>query len=352
MQLHSPKPPIAPLKLPFPRSWGDSVAGSSTSSLSSSRSKGRSFKISRGRDDRFHLTSDSQSIEIHLTPWTFIRDYHGMARMENIREVGRGHVDLHGASVSVPVCTEVLIASKRSCLRLFSATGTLLDGPEFNPRNSSEGQYSCLLAGPCVYAPTVMDLIVTKVRHMELHLPYERSFVGIQPIRLSLYTDSEKTDMVESIPLGSGGNSVIIKRGLHQFEDLQLPEDVMTIEGRAFRFRCKDEATLWKVAIEDSLGSSQERWEELIKGHDHPGHIPKGYRGQYARLRSQVSQLLAEPEEGASTSCESTMLEKSLVSIEYLIERLSECKCRRAVDFAKEDTLLETRQLLKSMIKK
>ena len=348
MQLHSPKPPIVPLNLPFRHPCADENSGISGSTASFGRRTTCTFTISKCSDKPLYLSSDAQTTELQLSPWTFVRDHRGTARVENGFGAGVSHVDLFGASVSSPVCQEIQMSSRRLCDSLLSDAGVLFDGPEFYPPASGKGGFVGFMGGCCLYAALVKDDFTTGVRYIEIQLPSEKRLLDSEPARLAIFSDPQKLDLVELIPLGLSGNKSAVRRGLVHSDEITIPEDVFTINGHAFRFRCVDEATLWKVAIEDCTSCSAARYSELL--HPGEGRVPKGYRGQHSRLRARLSQSLREQEEVIRS--ETLILEKSLASIDYLMQQLGECKCRRAVNFSQEDTLLETRELLRSKIRK
>ncbi|TEB18272.1 hypothetical protein C9890_0433 [Perkinsus sp. BL_2016] len=290
MQLHSPKPPIVPLNLPFRHPCTDESSGISGSTASFGRRTTRTFTISKGTDERLYLSSDAQTTELQLSPWTFVRDHRGIARVENVLGAGIAHVDLFGASVSSPVCQEIQMSSRRLCDSLLYDAGVLLDGPAFHPPGSVKGGFVSFMGGCCLYAALVKDDFTTGVRYIEIQLPSEKRLLGCEPVRLAIFSDPQKSELVELLPLGLSGNKSVVRRGLVQSDETGIPEEVITINGHAFRFRCVDEATLWKVAIEDCTSCSIARFNELL--HPGEGRVPKGYRGQHSHLRARLSQSL------------------------------------------------------------
>ena len=301
------------------------------------------FHLQEGSGGQWFLKSEHRTVELFLNPLSFGHGVHNNVRFESVLKLNSHHLNLNTVSLNAPICEEITNRINSICVDLFSKGSTGDHPPAFTSSRSESGQFITVLSGFAIYARNG-NLIVApaevnvKLRYMELQVPCDAHRVGIEPTRLLVYDDSSKLELLDVIALGYGENRASVQRGFHRSESSQLPTEVVSIDSHALRFRCKEEASLWRVAFEDCIGCSRERWKELL---ELEGSAPRGYRTQYNRLKDILS----------SASCQSNMnelnvYERCLECIEYFQRRLGECQCRRSVDFSKEDLILETRQLL------
>lgn len=177
---------------------------------------------------------------------------------------------------------------------------------------------------------------------IELQIPPERERMKVHPCRVAVYADESRSELVDVVIVGCPGNRAQARVEVFRAGTMPPETDILNIGGSWFRFRCKQEADLWRVAIDDVLGADEIRWNELVDGES--PNPPRGYRGHLSRLRDAIQGPLAKRE----TNIE--LLRDCLWCIDYMKKRLDKCRCSASVDLQTDDLLYETRsQLIKRL---
>jgi hypothetical protein len=179
---------------------------------------------------------------------------------------------------------------------------------------------------------------------IELQIPTERERMKFHPSRMAVYADESRTELVDVVIVGCPGNRSQARVEVSRTGTIPSEMDTLNIGGSCFRFRLKQEADLWRVAIDDVLGADAIRWNELVDVES--PNPPRGYRGHLSRLREAIQ----APPPAKSESNNIELLRDCLWCIDYMKKRLDKCKCSASVDLQTEDLLYETRlQLIKRL---
>ena len=300
---------------------------------------------------KLFVSSKLGKMDLYLTQWSLLRDLHGYIRIESL--CGNFEpVILSGISLNSTVCEDIRRSISQASLDVFASCGVLRRGPQFSPTVLGPRGFISFLVGWCLHvntrcAKTCTSSETAKAQYLELQMPKYKALLQCEPVRLGVYADSLKSELIAVIPLGLRGNRSRSSVGAADDHTTEIPSDIIMVEGHALRFRCKEEATFWKVAIEDCITCSLERWEELFGSPHDSGRIPRGYRGQYERLSSVIAGLSDQTD----FPPDEDILGKCLTCIEYLSQRVAGCRCQKSIELGKEDLLLETRDLLRAKLK-
>jgi hypothetical protein len=138
-----------------------------------------------------------------------------------------------------------------------------ISGPPHFPRASAPSGSVVLLAGP------VFMREGGSMSFMELHIPSSYSRTEFEITYLAIYNDSDCLDLIQSIPSGVRRNHVTPTSS----------RSILRISKHELHFRSSSECQLWRVAIEEVLECSADRYMELIGPRD-PSRPPRGYRTQ------------------------------------------------------------------------
>lgn len=297
-------------------------------------------EVSRKSLTEWILKTDHRTIELFLNPLSFGYMTNHTIRLDKSVRKSATHLNLPNVWAFSHLVEDIRVSVDQLTRDLFLSASVNTDLPAFSSPETRQRPFISVLAGPAIYIRSGNSVhcpgdLRWDVRHIEVQVTCDESRVGFEPAQLAVFEDSSKLELLELLPLGTGENRSRIHRGLSCLDSHQLPVEVVSVEQHAFRFRCKEEASLWKVAMEDAVGCSRARWKELVDLS--PNQIPRGYRSQYSRLKALLS---------AATLTDANVWEKCLECIEYFQKRLSECHCRKSVDINKEDLVVDTRQLI------
>ena len=298
-------------------------------------------EVSRKSSTEWILKTDHRTIELCLNPLSFGYITNRTIRLEKSGRMSSTHLNLPNVGAFSNVVEDIRISADQLTRDLFLSASVSTDLPAFSSFETRQSRFVSVLSGPAIYIRSGNSVqcpgdLRWDVRHIEVQVTSDESRVGIEPARLAVFEDSSKLDLLEILPLGTGENRSRIQRGLTCSDSHQLPLEVVSVEQHALRFRCKDEASLWKVAMEDAASCSRARWRELVDLSPNR-QIPRGYRTQYSRLKALLS---------VATLTDANVWEKCLECIDYFQKRFTECHCRKSVDINKEDLLVDTRQLI------
>ena len=231
-------------------------------------------------------------------------------------------------------------------IHLDSANGT----PPLFPRYPGlRGETVIVLSGPAIYMrSTKRNDSHPGVCDIELEVPSHFIRFGVELSRICVFS-SGRDELIDVVPLGTRRNRVTVFTGYH--ESLRLGQAFCSLHVGEIelRFRCKEEAELWRVCIEDVMSCSERRWTDLTS--PSMEDAPKGYRGHLQRLVVILSQkaALTEPKPSAS-GVDKQLFSRSLECIDTLLRRLKDCSCVKAVDMDSQDLVYETRQALIRLI--
>jgi hypothetical protein len=343
------KPPI-PQRLPFARPSCHVQSGDSAfiSMVGGSISVPG---IPRVEGNLIYARTDFDVLEARINPWSVMREFQGHARVE-VNNCFFHVFDFVAVAACSPICVEISRSIRRICEELLDMAGISRIAPAFSTLENQRGAFKALLGGPCIHLHLLSGLpspdgdSSTQAGYLELQLPSSRHLVGVEPVRLALYEDVTRVEMILSIPLGVLTNRVVLNRVSTRMDNCNWPEEVLIVEGHLLRFRCREEAEFWKVGIEDAIASSPKRWDELVDERTQNAVAPKGYRGQYNRLQTILRDMFK-----ADVTSDFDLLARSLESLDSLIERLSKCRCRKTIDISEEDSIFETRAKLAERIR-
>jgi len=335
------KPPLSPFQ---------SSSGSTSEDGTETKTSASETSVIRDTGDGFVIVSRSGRTRLLINHWSFIHEAGGHFQLGSLSPEST-HMHAQSLKISSKICNEVKVLINRACRDLFSSSAVLNQCPRFTNELSVSYRHRALLVGWCLYLPApavdmAAKLLPAKAYYLEIQMPSQEVLLECEPARLVIYLDSSRTELVTVLPLGYRGNrSSLLSRCSHS-RSADFPDDVIVVEGHQFRFRCPEEAAFWRVAIEDSVSCTPGRFKDLFGSARDTGRVPKGYRGQFSRLESILSEL-SDP----VVPHDNNILERCSTCIEYLVQRLMDCKCSKAFDSAKEDLLLETRQLLKMKLR-
>lgn len=214
------------------------------------------------------------------------------------------------------------------------------DLPRFHRFRLNNSNYISLLFGTGVFNPrnyiTNSETVIEQRIHiLELQIPSSFDDLRYRAARIAVYKDENHSELLDIIIIGCRGNRSPVRSEIAKIRQPSSSENTLNIDGNSLSFRIKQEADLWRVAIDDVLGADQGRWKELVET-DSP-NPPRGYRGHLSRLEQELSCV---PEQDKS------LLRNCLTSIDYMKKRLNACRCSTSVDLQTEDVLYETRAVL------